>query len=185
MFQDMVFKTTSTKRAHAAFTLIEMIVASAIGVVLFTGVISMFLFASRSFASLTNYLDLDQKTQATLDKMSREIRQVKSLTDYSSTNLTFQNFDGSALKYIYNPNAQTLTRISGGTSSTTLLTGCDSLQFSIFQRGPTSNSFQPYPTSVTADTKVIELTWNCYRAVLGSKINTESMQSAKVVIRNK
>jgi Tfp pilus assembly protein PilW len=181
----MVFKTTSTKRAYAAFTLVEMMVASAIGVVLFAGVITMFIFASRSFASLTNYLDLDQKTQATLDKMSREIRQVKGLTSYTSTNLMFQNYDGSALQYIYNPNAQTLTRINGTNSNTTLLTGCDSLQFSIYQRAPSSNDFQPYPTTVTTDTKVIELTWNCYRTILGSKVNTESMQSAKVVIRNK
>jgi hypothetical protein len=181
----MDFKTTSTKRTRTAFTLVEMVVASGVGAILFAGVMCMFWFANRSFASLTNYLDLDQKTQATLDKMSREIRQVNMLTDYSPTNLTFQNFDGSTLQYIYNPNAQTLTRISGGTSNTTLLTGCDSLQFSIYQRAPASNNFQPYPTTVIADTKVIELTWNCYRTILGGKVNTESMQSAKVVIRKK
>jgi hypothetical protein len=162
-----------------------MIVASAVGSILFAGVMGMFWFANRSFASLTNYLDLDQKTQATLDKMSREIRQVKTLTAFSPTNLTFQNYDGSTLQYIYSPNAQTLTRIKGGTSNTTLLTGCDSLQFSIFQRAPSSNDFLPYPTTLVTDTKVIQLTWNCYRTILGGKVNTESMQSAKVVIRNK
>src|SRR5215471_18005164 len=185
MCQDMDFKTTSTKGNRAAFTLVEMVVATAVGTILFAGVMSMFWFANRSFASLTNYLDLDQKTQATLDKMSREIRQVNSLTAFSSNNLTFQNFDGSTLQYIYDPNAQTLTRISGGTSNTTLLTGCDSLQFSIYQRAPSSNDFQPYPTTVIADTKVVQLTWNCSRSILGGKVNTESMQSAKVVIRKK
>jgi prepilin-type N-terminal cleavage/methylation domain-containing protein len=181
----MGFKTTSTKRNRAAFTLVEMIVATGVGAILFAGVMGMFWFANRSFASLTNYLDLDQKTQATLDKMSREIRQVNMLTDFSPTNLTFQNYDGSTLQYVYNPNAQTLTRIHAGISTTTLLTGCDSLQFSIFQRAPSSNDFQPYPTTVIADTKVIQLTWNCYRTILGGKVNTESMQSAKVVIRKK
>jgi len=178
-------KTTSTKRTRAAFTLIEMIVASGVGAVLLTGVMSMFWFANRSFASLTNYLDLDQKTQAALDKMSREIRQVNMLTAFSSTNMTFQNYDGSSLQFIYNPNSQTLTRIRGGTNTTTLLTGCDSLEFSIFQRAPVSNTFQAYPTTIISDTKVIQLTWNCYRTILGSKINTESMQSAKIVIRKK
>lgn len=181
----MDFKITSTKRARAAFTLVEMMVASSVGAVLLAGIMSMFWFANRSFASLTNYLDLDQKTQSTLDKMSREIRQVTMLTDFSSTNLTFLNYDGASLQYIYNPNAQTLTRVKGGTNTTVMLTGCDSLQFSIFQRTPASNSFQPYPTSVVTNTKVIELTWNCYRTILGSKVNTESMQSAKVVIRTK
>src|SRR5437879_6412947 len=34
-------------------------------------------------------------------------------------------------------------------------------------------------------TKLTELTWNCYRTVMGTKVNTECMQSAKVVIRKK
>lgn len=181
----MVFKTTSTKRTGAGFTLVEMIVASGVGAVVLAGMMSLFWYANRSFASLTNYLDLDQKTQASLDKMSREIRQVNMLTDFSSTNLTFQNYDGTTLQFIYNPNSQTLTRIRAGTNFTTLLTGCDSLQFSIFQRTPISNSFQPFPATVVTNTKVIQLTWNCYRTILGGKVNTESMQSAKVVIRKK
>ena|ERR1041385_4574606 len=181
----MDFKTTSTKRNSAAFTLVEVMVASGVGSIVLAGMMAMFWFSNRSFASLTNYLDLDQKTQATLDKMSREIRQVSMLTDYSATNLTFLNYDGSTLQYTYNPNAQTLTRVNGATSTTTLLTGCDSLQFSIYQRTPASNSFLPYPTTVVANTKVVELKWNCYRKILGSKLNTESMQSAKIVIRQK
>jgi hypothetical protein len=181
----MGFKTTSTRRTAAAFTLVEMIIASALGTVVLTGLMLMFWFSNRSFASLANYLDLDQKTQASLDKMSREIRQVNMLTDYSPTNLTFQNYDGASLQFVYDPTAQTLTRIKGGTNFTTLLTGCDSLQFSIFQRTPAANSFQPFSTTTITDTKVIELTWNCYRKILGSKVNTESMQSAKIVIRKK
>ena len=141
-------------------------------------------FSNRSFASLTNYLELDQKTQMALDKMSREIRQVNSLTAYASTNLTFQDFDGGTLSYTYDPNQQILTRTKDSTSET-LLTGCDSLQFSIFQRNPSNDTFQPYSTTNVADTKLVELTWNCSRTIFGSKVNTESMQSAKIVIRRK
>src|SRR5438105_4548205 len=72
--------------ATRAFTLIELMVASGVGLIVLTSLMLVFLFANRSFASLTNYLDLDQKTQVALDKMSREIRQVNMLTDYSSTN---------------------------------------------------------------------------------------------------
>lgn len=181
----MVFRTTSTERPRAAFTLVEMLVASGVGAIVLTGLMATFWFSNRSFASLANYLDLDQKTQAALDKMSREIRQVNMLTDFSPTNLTFQNYDGTTLKYVYDPNAQTLTRIKGENNFTLLLTGCDSLQFSIFERAPATNSFQPFSTTIVTNTKAIELTWNCYRKILGSKVNTESMQSAKVVIRKR
>jgi|ERR1051325_631165 hypothetical protein len=181
----MVCRTTSTKGTRAAFTVVELVVATGVSTVVLASLMLVFFFANRSFASLTNYLDLDQKTQSALDKMSREIRQVKTLTDFSSTNLTFQDYDGGTLQYTYNPTAQTLTRNKGNTNFTTLLTGCDSLQFSIFQRTPNSNTFQPVSTTTVTNTKVIELTWNCSRSILGSKVNTESMQSAKIVIRKK
>ena|SRR5438552_18397924 len=106
------------------------------------------------------------------------------LTAYSATNLTFQDYDGGTLQYVYDPARQTLTRTKGSTNET-LLTGCSSLQFSIFQRSPCSNTFLPYSTSTVTNTKLIELTWNCYRTVMGTKVNTECMQSAKVVIRKK
>ena len=161
-----------------------MAIACLCGFMLIAGLLALFFFANRSFASLTGYLDLDQKTQIALDKMSREIRQVHRLTSFSSTNLTFEDYDSSTLNYSYDPVARTLSRTRNG-STETLLTGCDSLQFSEFQRTPNLNTFQPIPTTNTLEAKVIQLSWNCSRAILGTKANTESMQSAKVVIRNK
>jgi hypothetical protein len=159
-------------------------VTSAVALVLMTALMSLLFFSSRGFASITNYLDLDRQTQAALDKLSRDIRQVNKLTAYSATALTFEDWDLGTLRYVYDPAAQTLTSIKG-TNSQVLLVGCDSLQFSIFQRSPAGNTFQPVSTASVTSTKVIELTWNCSSSILGKKSNTESMQSAKVVMRNK
>ena len=158
--------------------------ASGVGMIVLAAMMSFLYFSNRSFAALTNYTDLDLRTQLALDTMSREIRQVLRLTAFSTTNLTFQDFDGATLQYVYDPTAQTVTRIKGGTVQT-LLTGCDSLTFAIFQRTPNTNTFQPVSTGSVTNAKVIQLTWNCYRTLLGSKANTECMQSAKVVIRAK
>ena len=179
----MACKITFTKGRRTAFTLIELLVVSAVSLVVLLSVLSFFIFSTRSFTAMTNYLDLDQKTQLALDKMSQQIRQVNLLTAYTTNSLTFQDYDGVTLQYTYDPTARTLTRTKSGTSEM-LLTSCDSLAFSIFQRTPMSNTFQPYSTATTTNTKVIELTWNCSRTILGIKVNTESMQSAKVVIRN-
>jgi hypothetical protein len=168
----------------AAFTLVELMVATGVFSLMGLMVLSFTFFSNRSFVSLTNYVDLDQKTQLALDKMSQQIRQVNSLTSYSSTNLVFQDYDGGTLSYTYNPNTQLLTRSKNSTSET-LLTGCNSLQFSIFQRTPSNGTFQPFSTTDASSTKVIELTWNCSRKIFGSSANTECMQSAKVVIRRK
>ena len=186
----MACRTTSIRAQspirsqQAAFTLVEVLVASALAAVVMLILMSFSFFTNRSFASLTNYMDLDQRTQSALDKMSQQIRQVNSLTSFSSTNLVFQDFDGATLQYVYNSQQQTLTRTKNAKSET-LLTGCDLLQFSVFQRSPSNATFQPFSTGSAASTKVIELTWNCYRKILGSSANNECMQSAKVVIRKK
>jgi hypothetical protein len=181
----MVCKITSTRKVAAGFTLVELMVTLATGLVVITALALVFFFSNRSFASLTNYLDLDQKTQVALDKMSREIRQVNQLASYSSNKLVFIDYDSAKLQYTYDSDAQTLTRKKEGGSSEVLLTGCTSLKFSIYQRTPNTNSFQPITTSTATNTKVIELTWNCSRTILGSPVNNESMQSAMVVIRKK
>jgi hypothetical protein len=180
----MVCKTTFIERRAAAFTLVEGMVATAVGLLLMTAVLSFFFYSNRSFAAMANYMDLDQRTQFALDKMSREIRQVTALTGYSSTNLIFQDNDGLTLSYVYDANLQALTRSKSGVTEN-LLTNCSSLQFSIFQRTPSNNTFQPWTATSVTNTKAIELTWNCYRTISGVKINTENMQSAKIVIRAK
>src|SRR6185503_1092886 len=185
MCHGMAFKITFTSKRRAAFTLVEFMVASVLTIIVLGAVLSFFLFSSRSFVALNNYVDLDQQTQLALDKMSREIRQVNMLTSYSPTNnLTFQDYDGATLQYVYSPTARTLTRTKGGVNQT-LLTGCDSIQFAVFQRTPSNDTFLPWTTTAVTNTKVVELTWNCSRTIMGSKVNTESMQSAKVVIRKK
>src|SRR5262245_38452132 len=117
----MVCKTTSIKSA-SGFTLIELAVACLVGFMLVAVILAIFFYANRSFSSLTNYLDLYQKIQIALDKMSREIRQVHKLTSFSSTNLTFEDYDSRTLNYYYDPGARTLSIIKDGTTET-LLTG--------------------------------------------------------------
>jgi hypothetical protein len=180
----MVSKITFTKKRSAAFTLVELMVASGLGVMVAAAVLSFMLFGARSSAALDNYFDLDLKTQMASDKMSQQIRQVQKLTAFSTNNLTFIDNDGGTLRYDYDPVTQVLTRTKNGAIQT-LLTGCKSLQFSIFQRTPASNSFLPYSTSTSTNTKAIQLTWNCSRSGPLGQTNTESMQSGMVVIRDK
>jgi len=105
------------------------------------------------------------------------------LSDYQTNSLTITNFDGISTQYIYDPAGQTLTRVKDAIP-TVLLTGCDNLEFHIYQRAPNpgTNSFNP--TTDTAQCKLIEMKWRCSRLLLGQKANTETVQTAQVVIRN-
>ena len=177
-------KIISTKsRRNSAFTLVEVMVAAALGLIALTAVGMLSWFSSRSFAAIANYVVLDQTSQLALDKMSREVRQARRLTDYSATSLNLLDFDNNPLQFVYDPDAKTLVRVSAGQTNL-LLTGCDFLQFTNYQRTPTSNTFDAYQAASVTNSKVIQVTWSCSRKILGAKVNTESIQSSKIALRN-
>ncbi len=179
----------SSARCHAsrsqlAWSLLEMLIAISIASIIFAAVASVSLFTARSFVAMGNYADLDRASRNALDVMSRDIRQAQHLTGYSAGRLDFTNANGMAFSYIYSSNSATLIRDYGGVR-TVLLTNCDFLTFNISQRNP-SNNFTFYPADPNRPdlAKLIDLSWKCSRQILGAKVNTESVQTAKIVMRN-
>ena len=159
---------------------------SAIATVVMAAVLIFTLFATRSFIAMGNYNDLDKTSRNALDRLSREIRQTDGLTAYATNKLTFRDYDGQTLIYQWTPpagtNAGRLDRIKNSTT-TTLLTQCDFLNFGISQRNP-SNGFTFYPTTNLSSVKLIDMNWRCSRKILQLKVNIESVQTAKIVMRN-
>src|SRR5260370_33050229 len=127
MCQNMECRITSTR--SAAFTLPEVMIASGLALVALLALVLLSLFASRSFAALANYMDLDQSSRLALDRMSKEIRQARYLTAYSPTSLTFQDRDNNPVQFVYDPLGRSLSRVGGGVTNI-YLTDCDSLSFS-------------------------------------------------------
>src|SRR5688572_29764779 len=137
-------KNTSIRTGRrSAFTLVELMVSAALGLVLLTAVATFSYFSSRSFVTMANYTDMNERSQFALDKMLKEIRQVRGLASYATNSLTFQEADGSSLEFTYDPTARELRRVKG-VQTTTLLTECDALQFWIYQHTMKSNSFNCY-----------------------------------------
>jgi prepilin-type N-terminal cleavage/methylation domain-containing protein len=175
--------STKFKSRQSAFTLIEVMIASALSVMLGAVVAVLFYYSLRSFAAMTNYANMNETSQLALDKMSKDIRQARSLTAYTTNSLTFRDVNGNSLNYTYDPAKTTLVRTSGGVS-TTYLTNCDSLQFWIYQHTPISNTFDCYVPGVVTNTRVIMMTWHCSRKVPAAKTTTESVESAILSMRN-
>lgn len=177
----MVCKNTSTK-GRAGFTLVEFLVTLAVSGLLFLAVAVLGLYSGRSFAGLVNYADLDARSRHALDRMTRDVRQVNRLTSNTATSLVFEDWDGAQLRYVYSPQNRTLSRIKGGNTEV-LLSECNNLTFAIFQRNPIGGTYNQFPTASPATTKLINVTWSCSRKILGTTMNTENVQTAKIVIR--
>lgn len=188
------------RRGARAFTFVELLVSVGISCLVFAAVAAFTFHSARSFVALANYTDLDVKSRYALDLISREIRQANAVS--SSTTVTLssgqvvtnqlvlsgKSTNGTAytLTYYYNPAAKTLTRtfVQGGSSlSSVLLKECSYLNFGMYQRNAISNSFDQFDMTIPGTCKVVQLYWVCNRSILGKSANTESVQSAKVVIR--
>ncbi|MCU0770277.1 MAG: hypothetical protein MUE94_00715 [Verrucomicrobia bacterium] len=165
-----------------AFTLVEVMVAMGLGVFVLAIVAVLTMFTVRSFVAMGNYNDLERASTRALDTMSREVRQAASVVSFTTNRVQLRTLNGIALTYEYDPDAETLTQIKGADSQI-LLEQCDYLKFNISQRNP-SNNFNFYPASTVSQAKLLDVSWRCSRRILGSKLNTESVQTAKIVIRN-
>ncbi len=168
-------------RATEAMTLVELMVAVAVGSLVLAVVAMVFSTGTRAFAAMSNYVSMDGASRTALDQMTQEIRQAGDLVQFSPTQLKFgwRGQTNSFLVYNWDAASGQLTQWNTATTTTNiLLTGCDQLAFALYDA-----SFAP--TSVPSQGKGISVSWTCSRTVLGVKSTTEDMQQALIVIRNR
>lgn len=185
------------KAAKRAFTLFEFVVATGAGGLLFAAVAVMMMYCGKSTAIMGNYVDLDKSDRDALDTMTTDIRQANMVTAFTSNRMALQTTDvntgaTNTLTYMYSSANGTLLRIlatqvgivTSNLSSTIILSNIspNTLSFAMFQRNPIGGDVNQYTTTNTSLCKVVQISWTCSKSVLGIG-NTETVQSAKVVIR--
>ena len=163
-------------------TLMEMMVSVGIATMFVAGVIILTnITLAQGIFAIGNYNDLNAKSRQCLDYLSRDVRGATQITAYSTSSFTATNKDGTTFSYTWDGSNQ-VTRTYAGASSM-VLTNCDYLSFTVYQRNPTNN-FNFYSTTNLVLAKLIDVSWRCSRTYLGAKLNTESVQTARIVIRN-
>ncbi|HEY6169665.1 MAG TPA: prepilin-type N-terminal cleavage/methylation domain-containing protein [Verrucomicrobiae bacterium] len=186
-------KVTSTEptrtRRQSGVGIIEFMVAMAVGSLVILAVMMAFSFSSRSFVALTNYSSLDKQSRHALDTMTQEIRMTRCLANYATNYAFFTNYDNNLLIYWWDQGGKKVYRWrpSSGEPIGVMLDRCDLMRFDFFQRNPIGGVFDYYPPSTnlySTTCKMVQLTWICSTNVLNLQKNSESVQSAKVVIRN-
>ncbi|HKQ38807.1 MAG TPA: hypothetical protein VJ063_12070 [Verrucomicrobiae bacterium] len=160
-------------------------ISLAISALVLAQVCVIWFYSSRAFVSQLNYVDMDQVSQRTLDRLSREIRQAKVMTIFSPNRITLTDYDNQPLTYLFSESQ--LLRIKpneNGGKPSVMLKGLDSGSFAIYQRNPVEGKYDQYPTATPATCKLVEVKWRCKRKLIPSAPETkESMHSAKIVIR--
>jgi hypothetical protein len=120
-----------------------------------------------------------------LDTMSRDIRESMALQTFATNRLQFLDSSSNQLVYVWSPDTRLLQRTSGG-NTVTLLDNCDYITFDISQRSPLTNGVFGFYTATNnpALCKLVSVSWRCSRKILGESVNTESVQTAKICMRN-
>ncbi len=174
--------TSGKKCRQSAVTLVELMIAMGAGSLVALGLGALTIYTAQSFATLSNYVDLDLYSRSALDAMTREIRQADRVISYSTNQLILTNADtGKLISYTYERDTGYLVR-TNGTRRTVLLIGCQWFELSYYQLNTITNTFDQYPASGLNDLKMVQMSWKCSRTML-NRVNTENIQSAKIVIR--
>jgi hypothetical protein len=188
-----VRQATRRRKLIIGFTMVEMLVSVGLGAILLSGVMILYINGIRSFVAMGNYRNLDAKSCNTLDVLSREIRDSTVLLNYvpnqslTLSNASARNGLGQINIITYDPTACTVVLKRTAQSDLTNLTECDRWSFAIYNRVPITSSTNISFNAATnaTDCKLINMSWKCSRTVLGTKLNTESVQTAQIVLRNK
>jgi len=145
--------------------------------------LSLSLYTTRSIASLTGAVDLGARSRHAIDRMSQKLRQASEIKSFSASSVSVV-FKGKRLTYTYNSGSKTLVEYELGTPPNTLLENCDSLTFTLYKRVPIAKSFNQFPAGVTMkEGKVIHVSWDTSRTLVGRLSGSAEMASARIVLR--
>jgi hypothetical protein len=139
-------------------------------------------FSGRSFVAMANYVELDDANRIAIDNITRDLRSCNRVLSCATNYLALEDYDGGWLIYVHFPNTKELVRYKVGEAKP-LLTGCEGLEFHLGKRNTQPGTLDQYPAATANEAKVVDVSWKCYREILGIKANTESVQTAKIVIR--
>jgi prepilin-type N-terminal cleavage/methylation domain-containing protein len=180
------------RKAHQGWTLLEMMIAVGIFTIVGLALMGTYIFSVKSMASMYNYALLDVYNRQAMDQLTREIRQSKRVLAYTTNSITIltANDDGTLgpqVRYSFNATSKKMVRrnLSDNTSKM-LLDNCSLLQFDLFTRCPSNAVFGAFPVAVnnwSNTVKVLQLTWKTSVTQPSAIVNSENVQTARIVIR--
>lgn len=177
-------KITSTIKGRSrGFTIVEFLVALGVGFIALAAISALSVYTARSFAAMGNYMELDKNSRTALDRLTQIVREADGVLSYDQHAIEL-SYHGDTLSFNYSPGRKVLSMTGTNDTVTTLLTDCDFLDFQVFQRNNVAGTYEQYPATVDESAaKIVQVSWICSRRLIGNLLNTESVQSAKIVIR--
>jgi prepilin-type N-terminal cleavage/methylation domain-containing protein len=188
----MMISTPPTSRRQCGFTLVEVMIASALSAFVLAGVLSAFLFLTRSGFRASGYSELQSELRRGLDLFARDTRNATDVHWNNSQSVTLTVADAQ-ITYAYDNDPASTTyrsfyRVPGdatsGQARLVLIHGVDPSftfrRFRIAQSGVEDNS-----AANDRETKQLQLNLRAARTSLTAMEASNSAISARYMLRNK
>ena len=94
-------------------TLVELIVATSLGAMIMTGVLTIFLLIGRTSANIASYVDMEYQARTGLEQFAEDTRQASSMTRNSSTEINLV-VNSTGVTYGYDATSAQFYRTVGG-----------------------------------------------------------------------
>jgi len=168
------------------FTLVEVMVSSAIATFILAGLVTTHILSLKSFRALSNYAEIHADGRNAVDQFSRDMRSVYSISYYDSSNLVvliptaFSSTGGvlSNKTISFSLSNGALRRTDSSTGATSMLaTNVYKLTFSLYDKVGTA-------TIVRSTAKGVQVDIRLRKSVM-NQIQSEDYLSARLDMRNK
>ena len=101
-------------RRRQGFTLVEVLMGSALSVFILAGILSTFLFLGRSGVNVQNYNDMEAQARKALEYFAEDTRQASAIAWTSTTSLTL-TINAVPIVYSYDTTAKSFSRRESAT----------------------------------------------------------------------
>jgi type II secretory pathway pseudopilin PulG len=165
---------------RAAFTLVEILIASGLAAFVLTAVMSTFLFLGRSGVNIQNYNDMEAQSRRSLEQFAQDVRQASSITWTSSTDITLV-VDTANVRWHHS--AGTFSRTAAGTTRT-MISGISTFAFKAYNITGSEISLTDL-AAAGRQTKQLQISLEAARTNRTVARATNIVLSARYILRNK
>lgn len=183
MTTTMVRAARRRRGSRGGFTLVELMVSSALGSLVLAGVLAAFLFLCRSGLLIGHYNEMEAESRMLFQRFGRDARQASQVNWAGANSLTF-TVDGAGVTYAYDAAKKQFTRSAGGKTSV-LARGIADFRFSALGLNGAEISLAGSTASVNSATKMVQLDIDMARGGRVAAQASAQTVSARYVLRNK
>jgi hypothetical protein len=174
--------TSHAKRHRAGFSFVELSIALGLSSVLVLVLASLSLYTSKRFVATAASTELSYKSRNALDLLTSDLRQMTSLTNFTTNSITVLDLATNTTSYTWDSATKQLQRVKNG-GVRILLEECDWLAFSMFKASPIDGQLDVEPTTKTKECKALKVEWTCSRTHPSAAVKAQVNVAETIVLR--